>query len=406
MKKLLQINSVVNYASTGRIAEEIGQVAIQNGWESYIAFGRDERPSKSKLIRIGSDWGRRLHALQTRLFDNHGFASFRATQRFIHQIELINPDIIHLHNLHGYYIHIGLLFEYLKVANKPIVWTLYDCWALTGHCTYFDSVGCSRWETGCYSCPQITSYPASWFIDRSSKNYEIKKRLFNLPKNMTIVVHSDWLLDKVKKSYLKSLPVKLINNGVNICRFNPKNTTSLKARLKINDKFVILGVAYIWGKRKGFEDFLKLSDYLNEDEIIVLDGVDEKYQAKLPPNIVIHKKARTVEELAELYSLADVFVNPTYEDNFPTTNLEAMACGTPVITYNTGGSPEAVDFNTGIVVGKGDVEELAKSISVIKKAGKHKYSECCLERIKEKFNGSERYKDYVTLFETLIKQNR
>ena len=406
MKTLLQINIVVNFGSTGRIVEEIGQLATLNGWESYIAFGRNERPSASKLIRIGSSLGVNFHLLQTRLFDNHGFASLGATRRLIDQIKQINPDIIHLHNLHGYYIHIGLLFEYLKKVNKPIVWTLYDCWALTGHCTYFDKVGCSRWETGCFHCPQKTSYPASWFIDNSSKNYKIKKQLFNSLENMTMVVHSNWLLDKVRKSYIKSLPVKLINNGVNIDNFKPRDTAAIKSKLNIQNKFVILGVAARWTQRKGLDDFINLSNFLKDDEVIVLDGVDKKYRAKLPANIIVHEKAKTVEELADLYSLADVFVNPTHEDNFPTTNLEAMACGTPVITYNTGGSPEAVDSKTGFVVEKGDVEGLAKSVSIVKEVGKYKYRDFCVERVKEKFNHLDRYKDYITLFETLVKSNR
>ncbi len=405
MKKLLQLNTVANCGSTGRIAEGIGQLAIENGWESYMAFGRGNPSSQSNLIRIGNDWDMRFHVLESRIFDNHGFASRRATKKFIEEIDKINPDLIHLQNLHGYYIHIGLLFEYLKRIDKPIVWTLVDCWALTGHCVYFDEVGCNRWETGCYSCPQKSSYPASYLIDNSSRNYELKKRLFNLPTKMTVVVHSEWLHSKVKKSYMKEVPVELIYNGIDISRFKQKNGEALRNRLGINDKFVILGIANQWIKRAGLVDFIKLSNYLKDDEVIVLDGVSSKQEAMLPHNIIVHERSETVEQLAELYSSSDVYINPIHETNFPTTNLEAMACGTPVITYNVGGSPEGIDSKTGIVVAKGDIEGLVKSIAEIRENKKCNYSSFCIDKVKSEFNQLVQYKKYIAIFNAILGSN-
>ncbi|RLD45111.1 MAG: glycosyl transferase [Bacteroidetes bacterium] len=401
-KKLLQINSVVNIGSTGRITEEIGQISIKNGWESYIAYAKGDRHSKSRLIKIGSDLDLKLHGLKTRLLDQHGLGSRSATSKLVSTIRKLKPDVIHLHNIHGYYINIDILFNFLKDTDIPVVWTLYDCWAFTGHCAYFDMANCNRWEKGCYNCPQKSSYPTSWLVDNSENNYNLKRKLFNLPEKMTIVVHSKWLEDTVRRSFLNNYPIKRINNGINTSIFKPKNTSILKTKLKIKNRFVILGVANRWSKRKGFEDFVELSRLLKDDEVIVLDGVEEKQKSKLPSNIIVHKKAKTVDELAVLYSLADVYINPTHEDNFPTTNLEAMACGTPVITYNSGGSPEAVDLNTGMVVEKGDIEGLARSISVLKEKGKQHYYYNCIDRAKSKFNYLDRYNDYITFFDKLV----
>ena len=318
------------------------------------------------------------------------------------KIKEINPDIIHLHNLHGYYINIEILFNFLKNYKGQVVWTLYDCWSFTGHCTYFDMVECNRWKTACYNCPQKTAYPASYIFDNSSINYQRKKKIFNQLKNLTIVVHSNWLHNTIKKSFLRNFPAVIINNGINTVNFKPKEIVKLQIKLKVVDKFVILGIAAQWVKRKGFDDFIELSKFLKEDEIIVLDGVSDKQRINLPSNIIVSERARSVEELAELYSLADVFVNPSHEDNFPTTNLESLACGTPIIVYNTGGSPEAVDTNTGIVVETGNISGIVEAISIIKANGKSKYYNNCIERATAKYNYLDRYKDYITLFEKII----
>jgi len=401
-KKLLQINTVINSGSIGRIVEEIGQVALENGWESYIAYGRGIGQSKSKLIKIGTDFDIKLHVLQTRLLDQHGFGSKSATKNLILKIIEIKPDIIHLNNIHGYYINIEILFNYLKNFQGKVVWTLYDCWSFTGHCSYFDLFGCNRWENECYSCPQKKIYPASILFDNSFNNYHLKREIFNQPKNLTIVAHSSWLKDMIKKSFLNQIPIELINNGINISNFCPKDASKLREDLNIVNQFVILGVANIWSERKGYDDFVKLSKLLKKDEIIVLDGVNKKQSLNLPSNVIVHEKAKNVEELAILYSLADVFINPTHEDNFPTTNLESLACGTPVIVYNTGGNAEAIDKNTGIVVENNNIIGLADAISIIKKNGKKKYYKNCIERAKQKFNYLDRYKDYIKLFERLI----
>lgn len=399
---LLQINSVANAGSTGRIAEDIGILVMENGWNSFIAYGRMANPSKSNLIRIGTNWDVYKHVLKTRLLDRHGFGSINATRKFIGRIEQINPDIIHLHNIHGYYLNVELLFDYLKTKAIPVVWTLHDCWSFTGHCAYFSYIGCEKWKTECNKCPQIHDYPGSLFVDQSKPNFKNKKKIFTSYRNITLVPVSKWLGDLTANSFFNGSSIQVINNGIDLRIFKPESASDLKTRMDIAQKFVILGVAHIWTERKGLADFLKLSTNLKEDEIIILIGLTKDKIAKLPFNIIGLEKTESVAELAGLYSLADVFVNPTHEDNFPTTNLEALACGTPVITYNTGGSPEAVDNNTGFVVEQGDITGILHSIQTIKLKGKGFYSKACRERAVKLFNKEDRYMDYLKLYESLL----
>lgn len=403
MKKLLQINSVVNSGSTGRIAEEIAHTAIASGWESYIAFGRNERYSESNLIRIGNDLGIKMHGLQTRLFDRHGLGSVKSTKLFIQQVDKIKPDIIHLHNIHGYYINIEILFNYLSKVDVPVVWTLHDCWSITGHCTHFSYVGCEKWRTKCYSCPQKNEYPASLFIDRSEKNYILKNELFNSLSNLTLVPVSQWLSDILKDSFLQKYPSSVINNGINTSVFKPTGNNEFRERYGLQNKFILLGVAGIWSQRKGLEDFIELSKTLGADYQIILVGLTRKQKDQLPVEILGIERTESVEELAELYASSDVYINTTYEDTFPTTNLESLACGTPVITYNTGGSPESIDESTGIVVEQGNISKLVEAIRVIKDNGKQYYSDACVNRVNRLYKKEDRYNEYIDLYESLIK---
>lgn len=395
--KVMQINSVCGVGSTGRIATDIHNILIEQGHKSYIAYGRDLPKNCDKAIRIGGKFDNYTHVVKTRIFDKHGFASKRATIEFINKVKELNPDIIHLHNIHGYYLNIEILFEYLKEADKPVIWTLHDCWSFTGHCAYFDYVACDKWKTGCYDCPQKKGYPSSFFLDKSKENYRRKKELFTGLKNMTIVTPSNWLADLVKQSYLKEYQVKVINNGIDLNLFKPTES-NFREQNDINNKFMILGVANVWDERKGLRYFLDLSNTLNEDEIIVLVGLSEKQKQQLPKNIIGITRTNNIKELVEIYSAADVFVNPTLEDNFPTTNLEALACGTPIITFNTGGSVESVDESTGYVVEKGNLEELRSAINKAKT--KNIRNDCCLERSKN-YNKNEKFNEYIELYKSL-----
>ena len=401
MPTLLQINVTANSGSHGKIAEDIGRLATLKGWRSIIAYGRWANPSQSELIRIGSDFSVYEHGFESLLFDNQGLASRTATKRFIDQIETIKPSIVHLHNIHGYYLNYRLLFENLAKQSVPVVWTLHDCWSFTGHCSHFDYDGCELWKTGCHApCINKVRYPKTLGLDRCEKNWMLKKHCFSLVKNMKIVTVSDWLGELVKQSYLGHYPVRVIHNGIDIDLFNPvHDRDAVRERYGIKGKKVILGVANVWEERKGLADFGKLRESLSDEYDIVLVGVNDKQKKSLPKGIVGISRTQDQHELAQLYSVADVFVNPTYEDNYPTTNLEAMACGTPVLTYETGGSPEAIDKNTGWVVTKGDISSVVRIIHAV---DKRSMTLACRHRAESFFDKNKCFDDYLRLYNSAL----
>ncbi|MBL5982266.1 glycosyl transferase [Petrotoga sp. 8T1HF07.NaAc.6.1] len=396
--KALQINTVCGTGSTGRIASDIHKMLIEQGHESVVAYGRGTAYNCDNTIKIGNNLDFYIHALKTRILDEHGFGSKNATRKFIERVKNYNPDIIHLHNVHGYYINIDLLFNFLKEYNKPIIWTLHSCWAFTGHCSHFDYANCYKWETHCQKCPQKTSFPKSIFIDNSYNNFEKKKKLFTGLDKLTLVTPSEWLAKLVKRSFLKDYTVKVINNGIDLSVFKP-SPSNFRKRYNLENKFIILGVANKWEKRKGFEYFIELSKLIEPDETIVMVGLSKSALKQLPKNIIGITRTNNVQELAEIYTSADVFFNPTLEDNFPTTNLEALACGTPVITFNTGGSIETIDDTTGFIVEKGDLEQAIKTIRKIKTEGKEKYSESCIKRANKYYNKNNKFQEYIELYE-------
>ncbi|MDR2491512.1 MAG: glycosyltransferase [Spirochaetaceae bacterium] len=405
MPVLLQINSVINAGSTGRIAEGIGRSALNVGWESYIAFGRNEQQSKSRKIKIGNKFDVYVHGINTRLFDRHCLCSAAATKKLIMHIKTIKPDIIHLHNIHGYFLNMPILFDFLAEFDAPVVWTLHDCWPFTGHCAYFDYVGCTQWRTGCFKCPQKNTYPASVLLSRAHKNYMYKKQSILSVKKLTLVPVSNWLAGLCAESFLKGIPLQVIHNGIDTEVFNAEyisNKKTVLSRYNIKTDFLILGAAFVWSKRKGLGDFIKLAAVLPKDAHIMLVGLSKKQIARLPPNRTGITRVNGAGEMAHLYTCADVYINPTWEDNFPTTNLEALSCGTPVITYNTGGSIESITPETGFIVAQGDIRGLAAALEKIKLKTKHSYSKLCRNHAVNFFTQKERFLEYINLYNNLI----
>lgn len=400
MPTLLQINTTLNSGSTGRIAEQISLMAEDRGWNCYIAHGaRYVNSSQIKSIQIGTKFGNVIHAIMGEFLGMHGFASTFATYRFIHEVKEIRPDVIHLHNLHGYYLNIEVLFRYLAKVDIPIVWTLHDCWAFTGHCTHFENNGCYKWKTECNHCPQQMAQYKSRFIDRSRKNFRIKKILYENVKNMVITPASCWLCGLVKDSILRDHEIHVIHNGIDLKLFKPV-ATNIRCQLGITEnKKMILGV--VASGFKGKKEFIELSK--NKDYQVVVVGVKPKWMKDMPKNIMCIPRTNNQRELAEYYSAADVFVNPTYDDTFPTTNIESLACGTPVVTYKAGGSPETIDEHTGLVVGRGDIKALFKAIETVLSNGKQQYAEACRKRAVSNFDKEKRFRDYIELYENLVK---
>ena len=406
MKKLLQINPVVKLnTSTGRIMKEIGELAIASGWESYIAYskGRDGVPAHtSKLVPIGNKLDLLLHWLATRLFDAHGLASSRATRQFIRQIREIDPDLIHIHNVHGYFLNYRILFRYLASCGKPVVWTAHDCWLFTGHCYHYSAACCNKWKTGCGHCPQKHAFPTSWLLDRSRHNWRVKRDALTGPAHTTFVGVSDWMRGEMAQSFLAHQPLLTIHNGIDLKVFRPVLTDTVLAKYALEGKTVLLGIASIWLKEKGLEDLAKLAGMLEGNERLVLVGrmTDEQRKA-LPSTVKVIGRTSDVNELAALYTAATVLVNPTWQDNYPTVNLEAIACGTPVVTYRTGGSVESITERTGRIVEQGDVQGLLSAIREIESAGKQAFLGPCREYALAHFSKEDRYKDYIQLYENL-----
>lgn len=367
MSRILFINSVCN-GSTGTICKNLYKAAVEEGHECCIAYGRGEAPEGFKTIKIGNKLDIYLHVLKARLFDASGFGSKHATKEFIKKIDEFKPDIIHLHNIHGYYVNIEILFKYLKEHPEiKKIWTLHDCWAFTGHCPHFEYEKCEQWKNECKKCIRRNEYPKS-LIDRCNRNYWLKKSTFTNVDNLMLVSPSNWLMNLIKDSFFKEYPIEVINNGVDTSIF--KHTESnIKERYGIKNKKVILGVASVWDKKKGLDTFIELSKQLDNEYQIVLIGLNKKQIKKLPSNIIGIIRTEKVEELVKWYSAAEVFFNPTLEDNYPTVNLEAIACGTPVITFNTGGSSECTCADESRIVYSGSVNE---SIEKIKKEKKNK----------------------------------
>jgi putative colanic acid biosynthesis glycosyltransferase len=399
--RVLQINTVANSGSTGRIAEEIGNVLMANGHESYIAYGRGKPKSSSKLIKIGTKKDMYWHGAVTLFTDRHGFASKGATEQFIKEIDSINPDLIALHNLHGYYINIDILFRYIKEKNIPVTWTLHDCWPFTGHCTYYDDINCQKWQSLCHSCPKTNKYPKS-FIDNSTHNYNKKKYVLNGINKIKLITPSIWLKNTVIQSFL-NYDIACINNGINLDIFLPIVNVSSSIIEKSYNKKVLLSCASPWSTRKGYHDLIELSKILSLQYQIVMIGLNKKQIKDLPKNIIGIERTESTEELAQWYTLAHAFVNPTSQDNFPTTNLEALACGTPVITYNTGGSPEAIDEHTGYVVEKGDVQGIIQKLEDLSQRDYSVISKACRDRAERLYNKKDRYLDYLHIFENMVK---
>lgn len=410
MKKLLQINPVIRInTSTGRIMQEIGELARTHGWETYIAYskGRDGvKPNEAKLIPVGNKWSVAWHGVLTRLFDRHGLASDGATQAFIEEIKRIQPDIIHIHNIHGYFLNYRILFEYLSKANIPVIWTVHDCWLYTGHCYHYAYKHCCKWNELCHECPQQKEFPTSWWIDRSKQNYLDKKKAFTSVPNewLTFVTVSEWMKNEMKQSFLKDYSYHVIHNGINLENFRIYPTEEVKKQYGLEGKRIILGVASIWMEEKGWKDFMQLATLLNPEEVIVLVGVKEEQKKGLPKNIVPISRTENLKQLAELYAAAEAFVNPTWQDNYPTVNLEAIACGTPVVTYRTGGSIEVITPDTGFIVGQGDIQGLLNAIREIEIKGKDYYQPRCRAYAEAHFKKEDRYADYLKLYEALLRK--
>lgn len=399
--KVLQINSVCGIRSTGRICTDIADMLRANADECRIGYGRSQVPENYQPIAvpIGGRLNTVLHGIGSRLFDNTGFYSVAATKKFLKWVDSYEPDIVHLHNIHGYYLNIELLFKYLKKKNLSVVWTLHDCWAFTGHCSHFSAQGCQKWQQQCHDCPLCKEYPASLLLDNSRGNYRRKKALFGGFEKMQIVTPSDWMGNCAKQSFLGQYPVTTIQNGVELSVFRPTESDFIQ-RNGLQDKKIILGVASAWSKHKGLEDFYRLAQLLGKDYQVVLVGLTPVQMEKLPPNVLGIVRTNSIQELAQLYTAAYAHVSMSREETMGLTVIEANACGTPVVVFDSTALPEIVTPETGVVLKECTPEAVAK-VLVEADFSKERYAEKCVAHAQQ-FEKKKMYSKYIELYRSMV----
>lgn len=398
--RVLQINAVNGIKSTGRTCVELADYLNKNRNEGFIAYS--DGPTYEKGYKIGTYIEIKFHGLFSRIFGLQGYFSIMSTKRLLNYIEKLKPDVIHLRNLHGNYINLKLLLEYLAKKDIATVVTLHDCWFYTGKCTHYTVDGCYKWQNGCGNCPRLKKDNSSWFFDCTMKMYNEKKEWFEKIPRLAIAGVSDWITNEARKSFISSARVLTrIYNWVDLDVFKPVNTEMLRYKLNLENKFIILGVASGWSNDKGLHKFIELSKAISKDMSIILVGnIDKK--VSLPKNIINIKETHNIDELAKYYSMADVFVNLSLEESFGKVTAEALACGTPVVVINSTANPELVGDRCGYIVDKDSMGKILEYILHIKKNGKKYYSKHCIEFAKNNFNIEDRLHDYVELYKKII----
>lgn len=394
--RIVELNTV-DYGSTGKIMLSIAETARAKGHEvwTFSVATRKKTSSRDYHEYYSSFCEYSVHYILGKMTGLNGYFSILSTLRLIRRFKEINPDVIHLHNLHGFNVNLPILFRYLKNANINVVWTLHDCWAFTGKCPYFTLVKCEKWIRGCSSCPQVSSYPESC-VDTTRFMWKKKMEWFTGIKTMMVVTPSHWLADLAKQSYLRDYSIKQIPNGVDLSIFKPVSS-QFRRTYRLEEKKVLLGVAFDWGRRKGLDVFIELAKRLDDTFRIVLVGTNESIDSRLPKDIISIHKTENQQQLAEIYSAADLFVNPTREENYPTVNMEAIACGTPVLTFRTGGSPEMLTSSTGTVVDCDDIDSMEREICRICETRPFRREDCV--KAAQAFDMQSRFEEYVKLYE-------
>lgn len=403
MPILLQVNVSANCGSTGRLTEDLGDVVIDAGWDSYIAYGRSMRDSSSKLIKVGNKYHVYLHILKTRLFDRHCFGSKVSTQNLIDTIDKIKPDIIQFHNVHGYYLNLPIILNYIAQHDIPLVWSFHDCWPMTGHCSHFALIDCDRWKTGCHDCTLVRDYPKSWFIDSSKRNYIEKKRLIESVPRLTVVSASEWLANIIRESYFKNCNIRVIPNGIDTEIYSPcNNSDSLRKKYGLEGKFVIMASGTVWLPYKGIADYGLLRKVLPDDYAIIFVGLSEGDFKNLPHGVIGIPRTKSPRELAEYYSMADCVMSLSRLESFGLTPVEGFACGTPAIVYDNVALSELITDNVGYKVPVGNIEALKSRVIEMRRLGKAHFSGYCRKLALNKFDRKICFGTYIDLYNSYL----
>ena len=397
--KVAQINSSCGFGSTGKIAVEISKKLDEKSVENRIFYSGNKVSCEKNGVLINRKTDIRIHQILSRLFGDQGWHSYFTTKKLVRRLKEFSPDIIHLHNLHGYYLHMGVLFSYLAKSNARVIWTLHDCWAFSGHCTHFTSVNCNKWQKECFCCPQKKAYPYSWFFDRSKTLFNRKQKLYSAVCDMQITAVSNWLSGVAANSKLLSgRKITVIPNGIDTKVFAPAAPLTEIGGIDISNKKVILGVANSWSKSKGLDDFVALSKEIPDGYVIVLVGLRPEQAAGLPSNIISLQHTDSIESLVKLYSTALVYFNASVEETFGLTTIEALSCGTPAITYNATACAEPVTADTGFVLSPHDIKGVKEAILTVDKKGKDFYKNACQKHVLESYDANKIYKRYIDLY--------
>ncbi len=401
--RVLQINTVYAHGSTGNIAKAIHDICSEHEVECVSAcrYIGKEQGSPEDVIEISSKWDSRLHGWWSRFTMLKGTGSICKTRRFLKKVRQYSPDIIHLHNLHGSYINLPMLFRFIKTHDIPVVWTLHDCWAFTAICSHFTIAQCDKWKTGCHHCSERKRFSSSPF-DLTKSVWKAKKKWFNDVRRLTVVTPSDWLSDLVKQSFLGDYAVVTIHNGIDLQLFT-ETASDFRKKYGLENKKIVLGVAFDWGYHKGLDVFTALSKRLPDNYQIILVGTNDEIDDHLPKNILSIHRTNNQSELARIYATADVFVNPTREDTFPTVNLEALACGTPIVTFQTGGSPECLDPSCGVVVEVDRIDHLEREI--IRICTQMPFHKVNCRRHAELFDKKQQLEEYIALYKRMVSES-
>ncbi len=389
--------------STGRIMMQIADCAAANGHKVCLAVSglpvNKTIKTSHPIFIIGNEFTRKCNVALGRITGLTNCFAFFSTKRLLKQFDTFKLDLIHLHNLHESYINLPLLFKYIKKKNIKVVWTLHDCWPFTGHCAKFPNIVCDKWKKECNKCPQRKEYTRSYFIDNSKYMYKLKKRIFSGVKNMTIVTPSKWLAGLVKDSFLNQYKIKVINNGIDLSVFKPTKSNFRKKYNIPESKFIVLGVKFTWNNAVGYDVFLKLPELLGEKFQVVMVGDSKDIAKEMPAEIITIDRTNSAEELAEIYTAADLFINPARDDNYPTVNMEAIACGTPIITSDVGGCPETVLDGCGCVVPV-DANFIAEEIKKIAMEMPFSSEKCIMNS--KSYNMSTNFNKYIKLYKTMV----
>lgn len=391
--KVLFVNLVYAVGSTGKIITDMMEVLKRSGHDARALYGAGEKSDDPDAVRVSGKPGYYFHNAVSRFTDHAGLYSWAATRKLIREIRAFSPDVIHLHTLHGFYVNYEMLFRFLKQAGVPVIWTLHDCWAFTGHCTHFSQANCTQWQTLCRNCRLLCRYPHCYGRGDVTRNYLRKKAAFTGVKNLTLTTPSQWLADQAAHSFLRDYPCVVVPNGIDRAVFHPR-PSGLRAAYHLQDKKIILGVANAWNARKGLPDMLTLAERLGAAYQIVLIGLTERQLPHIPPNVLGLLRTADRTELAQWYTAADVFVNPTYEETFGLTTVEAQACGTPAVVYATDGCPETLLTEDSVLVAQGDREALVRAVREVAQRGV-----CVDDHAADRLDKNRAYEKYIQLYE-------